>query len=515
MDDAEIRRDLPHLFAYGWYKWAREFRECREHIALLCAGNQASKSSTQIRTCIYWATNKKIWPSLWPAHHENVNLFWYLYPSQKVVNTEFKTKWRQFLPRGRFKNHPTYGWKELKEGSNTVGVEFNSGLILNFKTYSQKSVDLQASTVYALFCDEELPMRHYYEFMARISAVDGYFRMVFTATLGQEFWRKVLEPDPESGEEELLPHAWKKQVSLYDCMKYEDGKLGGYTLERIQGVISNCPTHDEVLKRVWGRFRVSLEDRKYPAFDSKRHFTKPHKIPVDWDIYAGVDVGSGNVEGVRNPGHPSAIMFVAVAPDYSAARFIRGWRGDDIGNTTAGDVYEKYVAMKNDLVNEGLREPTRKFYDQGCRDFKTISDRDGAGFEASEKSHDVGDDILNLLFKHDILKVFAEDPELQKFGWEISSIKKSTPKGKRKDDLVDAGRYSITKLAWPFDEIIKGSPGRPKAEIKEETYEEQCLRIRKNRAAGIEDPTGEEEGGVQVDFGELQNEIDELNDLYG
>lgn len=507
--EEEIQRDLPHLFLYGWYSWASEFRYCREKIALLCAGNQISKSSTQIRTCIDWATDTSLWPQLWPNHAENVNLFWYLYPSQKVVDAEFRTKWKQFLPKGRFKTHPKYGWKELKDGSHTIGIEFNTGLLMLFKTYAQKEIDLQTATVFALFCDEELPMRHYYEFMLRISAVDGYFRMVFTATLGQEFWRKVMEPDGDMGEEELLPHAWKRQVSLYEALTYEDGTPGGWTVDRIEGVKHNCVTHDEILRRVWGRFVVSLVDRKYPAFDSKRHFVKPHAIRGDWEVYAGVDVGSGNVPGSKDTGHPSAIAFVAVNSQYTQARLFLGWRGDDIGNTTAGDVMQKYLTMKS----ENNLEPTRKFYDQGCRDFLTISQRIGAGFEGAEKSHDVGDEIINLLFKNDVLKVFSEDPELQKFGWEISSVKKSTPKGKRKDDLVDAVRYAITKIPWPMDKF-QVFRGKPQEDVSiEETYEEQCLRERRERASGDEKERTEEEKAIFGDH--LDAEFDELNSLYG
>jgi len=510
--EADIRVGLPHLFAFGWYSWAREFRECREKIALLCAGNQISKSSTQIRTCIDWATNKRLWPELWPQHWENVNLFWYLYPSQKVVDAEFRTKWKQFLPRGKFKDHPTYGWRELKDGTHTIGIEFNSGVLMLFKTYSQKEVDLQTATVYALFCDEELPMRHYYEFMLRISAVDGYFRMVFTATLGQEFWRKVMEPDIEQGEHELLPQAWKKQVSLYDALEYEDGAPGGWTLDRINGVIHNCVSHDEVQRRVWGRFVISLVDRKYPTFDAKRHFIKPFRIPSDWEVYAGVDVGSGNVVGSGSAAHPAAIMFVAVDPKYTQGVFFRGWRGEDIGKTTAGDVLERYLSIKNETISEGIPGPTRKFYDQACPDFKTISDRIGEGFEPAEKSHEIGDEILNLLFKHDMLKVFSDDPELQKFGWEISSVRKSTPKNKRKDDIVDAGRYSVTKICWDFSKVRDGFKA-PEKPVHEETYEEECLRKRRERAAGIEEAPEEMEAKNAAES--VDAEFDELNAMYG
>ena len=62
----------------------------------------------------------------------------------------------------------------------------------------------------------------YDEAIMRLSSptIQGHFHMVFTATLGLEFWREVIE---EKGVKERFPHAWKKQVSAYDCLKYMDG----------------------------------------------------------------------------------------------------------------------------------------------------------------------------------------------------------------------------------------------------------------------------------------------------
>lgn len=487
--DLALRQGLPHIFAYKWYPWAREFFESRNKITLLCAGNQISKSSTQIRKCIEWATNKDLWPELWPNNEPNQ--FWYLYPSQKVVDAEFKTKWQQFLPRGKFKEHPKYGWKALKDGSHVIGIEFFSGIILNFKTYSQKEEDLQSGTVYAIFCDEELPVKHYNELMFRISASDGYFSMVFTATMGQDFWRQVLEP--EEYEQELLPMAWKRQVSLFEAMFYEDGSPSHWTNEKITVVMNRCPTHDEVQRRVYGKFIVPLAGRVYPSFDSKRHFVKPHKIPFDWEIYTAVDIGGGGES------HPGGIVFLATDPEHTQGRIFAGWRGDNIGNTTAGDIMDHFLAMKH----ERKLSPLRQFYDQGSKDFKTIADRIHENFEPAEKSHEIGEGLLNLLFKHDMLLIFDDDPELHKLGQELSSIKKATSKTKRKDDIADAARYSVTKIAWNLDRLSEAhvTPLKP---IKEETYEEQCLRERRERAKPPEDPEAA-----------INHEFDEFNDLYG
>lgn len=486
---AELEWGLPHLFAFKWYFWAREFFESRSKLNFLCAANQISKSSTQIRKCVEWATNKSLWPHLWPG--KAPNQFWYLYPSQKQVNAEFKTKWQEFLPRGRFKNDPKYGWKVIKEGPNVIGIDFFSGITLYFKTYTQKESALQTGTVYSLFCDEELPVELYHELMFRITSTDGYFHMVFTATIGQDFWRRVLEPDDD--EPEALPGAWKRQVSLYDAMEYEDGSPGAFNMDKIQIIINRCPTHEEILRRVDGKFITSLEGRKYPSFDRKRHYVTPHRIPEDWEIWVGVDVGSGG------DGHPAAIMFLAVEPKFTRAVFFAGWRGDNIGNTIAADVMDKYLQ----ICHERKLKPTRKIYDQGCRDFKTISDRIRAGFEGAEKHHDVGDDILNLLFKYDMVTIFDGDEELAKFGREITTIKKATPKNKRKDDMVDAGRYAMTLVPWDLDRLnqVHVIPLPP---MKEETYAEACVRERTERA----------KRPVNTEEAELQAEFNELNAMY-
>lgn len=503
----EIESGLPHLFAFGWYDWAREFFESKNRFNLLCAANQASKSSTQIRKALHWATETELWAELWPdtiKAGQIPNQFWYLYPSQKVVDAEWKTKWSQFLPRGRFKDDPKYGWKVLKDGSHVIGIEFKSGVTLFFKTYSQKIIDLQSGSVFALFCDEELPMQNYDELIFRITATRGYFHMVFTATLGQEFWRIALEPLEH--EVENLVGAWKRQVSLYECMFYEDGTPSGRKREDIEALTNLCSTHDEIARRIWGKFITPLEGRKYPTFDARRHYCKPHPIPSDWEIYVGVDVGSGNEPGSDREGHPSAIMFLAVDPKYTQGRFFTGWRGDNIGSTIADDVMQKY----REICRDRKLVPLRKFYDQACRDFKTISERLGAtdeiaaNFEPAEKSHDIGDELLNLLFKHDMLKLFDDDLELQKFGREIATIKKSTPKSKRKDDMVDAGRYAVTSIIWDLERLNKPFVA-PLPEIKEETPSERDIRLRRERAQKFRDRTGYTD--------QLGDEIREINSL--
>lgn len=482
--DAELARvtqmsELPYLYGWKWYGWARKFYESTNPVNLLCAANQISKSSTQIRKCINWAINKQEWPALWRKDcWEYAPLqFWYLYPTQKQVNAEFETKWKQFLPRGSMKDDAFYGWKEMKNKNtgDIIGIKFQSGTIVLFKTYAQNTQALQTGSCAAIFCDEELPIELFDELMLRVSATDGYFHMVFTATLGQDFWRRAMEPEGDEVEE--LQEALKMCVSLYEAMEYEDGSLSHWTLEKIKRVEARCSTQGEVLKRIYGKFIV-IGGRKYESFDIKRHKKVKHPIPPGWLIYEGVDIGGGGAQS-----HKSAIVFVAVRPDFRAGRVFLGWRG--AGEvTTAGDVFTKHLKM----VKENNLTVTRKWYDWGNKDFGEIATRGGDPFEKAEKSHTIGEDVINTLFKHDMLFIY-EDPELVKLCAELASLKKDEVKRKAKDDFADAFRYAVTLIPWDWS-ALAGSPDEPE-ESPEVPLTDLQRQIKERRATFEKDNEAE------------------------
>lgn len=483
--ELEKRASLPHLYGYKWYRWAWEFFTCKNRFALLTAANQVSKSSTQIRTVVDWATNKSKWEELWPTEDfaNKAPILWYLYPDATLATSEFNDKWvPEFLPRGPMKNDPVYGWKEEFDSRKKIAcIRFNSGAVMYFKTYMQDVHSLQASTVHAIFCDEELPENLYSELYFRLNSTNGYFRMVFTATRSQEMWRCAME---EVGTRfEKFKGAWKKSVSLYECQEYMDGTKTKWTPARIQETIDNCKDENEVQRRVMGRF-VRSDNRRF-AFTKTKNYVTPspddwrETPPNDWHIFAGVDIGSGLPGGA-----PSAIYFCAVRPDLKVGRIFKGWRGDGTP-TTAGDVFKKYMEMKD-------RQPLISSYDWGSSDFGQIAASNSEPFIKAIKDRTKGDEILNTLFKFGMLTIDdVGDLELEKLANEFSNLGVDSISG---DDAADATRYCIVPIPWDFTGIKK--------DLRVEKAIEEMSQLDQRRGGHVSDTLPEPEWSVESELAE-------------
>lgn len=433
----EINDGLPHLHGFPFYKWSREFFETTNKNAFLCAGNQLSKSSSQIRKIIHWATEESLWPSLW---RQPPKMFWYLYPTKETATIEWRTKWLpEFMPRGHFAEHGKYAWQPEYRHKYIWAIHF-AKVSIYFRTYMQDEEALQAGSCDFLGADEELPSHLWPELNMRRSARDGYFSMVWTPTLGEMLWKDTMEGQ---GEKEKFPDAWKKQVSLLDCMTYEDGTPSPWTPERVNQIINSCPTPQEVQRRVYGKYIIA-QGLKYPSFSRDANVKKPSgPIEKDWLIFSGVDIGSGG-EG----GHPGAIAFVAVNQTFTKGRVFRGWRGDKNQNTSAGDILNIYREMR------GFMSLTGEFYDHQARDFLTISARAGENFQSANKKQDEGQDILNTLFKNKMLEI-DDTQELVPLMEEFETLLESTSKQKAKDDFIDALRFAVSRISWDWASITK------------------------------------------------------------
>lgn len=461
-----LRRNLPHKYGFKKYKWQSEFFYCYEQDAFLTAANQIGKSTIQIATAIEWATNKKLWPILFKRRTPRV--FWYFYPSLDLATDEFNTKWvPDLMPSKELRDDPVYGWKEKYNGRYIHAVEFNTGVTFFFKAYSQDVMKLQAATVDAVFCDEELPEEYWDELNWRRSSTKGLFRMAFTATIGQKIWFDTMER--RGDKEEKFPHAKKWQISLHDCKTFEDGSQSHIDDEYIARAIMLCKSEAEVQKRVYGRF-ASDSGLKYPTFNRKLNTCPPRNLPRNWHIFVGVDIGAGGDEN-----HPSAIVFVGVSPDYTKAEVFEGWMGTD-RLTTDMDVYEQLVLMMGEMSIEDRISGI--FYDYHAKDFHTICERNGLSVQKADKSHETGEAVIGVLFKTMNLTIH-DKASLDMLCFQLSNLKRDTNKRHAKDDFIDGMRYAITRVPFDWHKIGVTIQVKQAAPTPRETEEDSKLRKRR------------------------------------
>lgn len=434
----EIEESLPHKYKYGEYYWAKKYRESTNRIKGICAANQISKSSTQIRHFIDLATD----PTQWPKYFGDKapSQFWYLYPTREICTVEYEQKWSEFMPRGRaIEKNSQYFFKEDWDGRRFMGLSFpNVGVSIYFKTYMTDVSALQSGSVNFIGADEEVPMELFDELTFRVAATDGMLSFVFTPTLGQVFWREVIE------EGTRLKEGFFQQVSMYDCLRYTDGTKSHWTEEKIARLKDRCKSEAEVQRRIYGRFVVD-SGLKYPGFSRRKNYVDAHPVPSNWLTYVGIDYGSGG-----DHGHPSAISFVCVDPDYKRGRVIKTWRGDGI-QTTAEDTINQYLRMA-----VGVPNIIGVFYDFAAADLGTIAERMGLPFIRANKSHAVGESTLNSLFKSEMLKIYKSDEQAEKLVIELEYLLETTSKTKALDNSCDSLRYACASVPWDWTAMIVG-----------------------------------------------------------
>lgn len=492
----ELKEGLPHLYGFPWYTWALRYFESENKENFLCSANQISKSSTLIRRLIHRATgiawDKEFWRKRWPILQPGQipNQFWYMLPNLEVATIEFETKWEPlFLPKGKFKDHPIFGWKPHFEKDKIKEIQFNSGVTIYFKGYSQKVSDLQTGTVFEIGADEEMPVSILPEIQARLNATDGYFNMVFTATLGQLHWEQTMEPKVKG--EEKHKDALKIQVSLYDAMFYEDGSPSHWTEEKIKRAEAKCPTEAEKQRRIYGKF-VKSEGMRFQSFDRERNCVlNSHPLPRTWHVFSGVDPGSGGKSG-----HPAGILFLAVSPDYKHGRVYKTWRGDGV-QTASSDILRKYRELRGNV------KPMAQKYDYGSAEFGIVSGQQGEPFTKANKDRDAGIDLLNTLFKTGMLKIHAGESDNDKLISELCSLPTDATKNHSLDDLSDALRYAAMAVPWDFTDIKLEEENEalkepdPKPELTESQRRRQWFM-------GQEDQQEES----------IEDELDYWNDFY-
>ena len=348
-------------------------------------------------------------------------------------------------------DHPELGWKHFNRGKDIDCIVFVCGTIIRFKTYMQDSSTLQAGSCDLLVCDEEVPIDVLPELQMRVQATDGYLLFVFTATLGQTFWRKVVEERSEWTDAKV----W--QVSLYDSQYFEDGTPSHWTTQRIKQAINNCTTEAQVQRRIFGKF-VRDEGLRFEVWDRNRNTIEYETLSPEWKFYVGADYGSGGTGG----GHPSAIIITAVNSAMTEARVVGAWRGDKI-STTAEDVVNKLREMVAYIKDDNLIWIR---YDYSASDIGTIALRKGmAKVEKADKSRDAGLATIQSLLKNGALKVCVYNDKAMKAGIadqlmqtgklmeEFENLGVDDAKTIAVDDLCDALRYSINGVQFDWETI--------------------------------------------------------------
>lgn len=478
-----LRQNVPFLPGAGHklYPWQEEFIESKNKLNFLTASNQSGKSTSQIIKCLRWAYTPELWPMLWP--HKRPNLFWYFYPTIGTATLEFETKWLPiYMPKECMKDDPRYGYRiEHGKKGEIHYIRTNTGIIIMFRSYEIQPRNLQAATVDAIFADEECPIDHYSELKARTLASRGYFHNVFTATLGQEYLRRTME---EQGTElEMFPGAFKKQISMFDCLTYSDGSPSTiWTVERIQEEIKACSSETEVQRRIYGKF-VKTEGLRFGQFDYQRNVRKYHEIPKTWNYYAGIDWGSSGEKG-----HKSSIVVAAVSPDYRKCRIVKSWRSGD-EKTTQGDVIEKFTEITKGMVIVEAR------YDWAAADLGEIAGRHGISFLKANKDHNSGIPLVNLLFQNAQLIIYADEgTDNHLLIAECQTVKDTITKKAVGDDLCDALRYCLASIPFKIESLSSSEP--EEKDTKQQHPANMCERMRYYK-------------GLDDDYQPISNSIDD------
>ncbi|HYX39992.1 MAG TPA: LAGLIDADG family homing endonuclease [Oligoflexus sp.] len=393
-------------------------------------------SSGQIVKMCNMAMRQDLWPYWFPKRKPTT--FFYCYPDAKLATTEFKEKIEKvYLSKNEMKDDSRYGWKPTYNDKGFIdSIVFNSGVTCYFRFYSQSPTALQASSLDAVFLDEEPPGEHWDELGVRTQAMaalgSGYIHCVFTATLGQEWLFNAMEMQGTALE--TIVGAWKKQISAYDCVTYCDGSPSDiYTVDYIDNVLKpRYRSERERQRRIMGKF-VKDSGLVYQEFEKDKHTEAYGETDMQgWRNYVGIDYGSGG-----DWGHSSAIVHVKVDPTYSKARVVNVWTSQKRRMTQA-DLLLRYKEMAPMF---GVHQA---FGDWAAVDLFTLAAREGIRLEKALKDHDVGIPLLNTLFGQGQLKVVVgPDSHAVHLVSELSSISEDTNKKHRVDDCADALRYAL------------------------------------------------------------------------
>jgi len=301
--------------------------------------------------------------------------------------------------------------------------------------------------------------------------------------------------------DEKFPKAFKRQISLYDCLRYADGTPSDiFTKEHIENdIIPMYSTENEIKRRVYGRF-IKDSGLLYGEFNNKQNTQDFDRESIrDWQVYVGIDYGSGG-----KVGHPSSIAFVAVDEHFFNAKCFHVWKSERTGDgyirTTQADLLKKY----QELIVLLKIEP-HTYFDWHATDLGIIALRDGINILPANKNYDHGVGLMNSLFRTQQLKIFTGpgSGSTSDLIQELETVSTETLKKNRKDDCADALRYALSSCPM---RITKGE-----TVIKKVQSGPKCERMRFYAGLDNDDPMNN-----QKEWGDDMDEmLEEAEQLFG
>jgi phage terminase large subunit-like protein len=435
LDHTEEEQEmLPHLYGFPWYKWAWDFFTSTNEFNFICAANQISKSSTLIRKIILFATAVEIWKDLWPGLKKDApNPFWYFHVSQGLMTDEFEEKWiPEFLPRGEMKNHETFGWEVKYSYQKVSSLTFNSGVKISFKSYEQKAKIQQGGSVYYVACDEELPAERFEELDQRRSATNGYFDMVFTATIGQRFWWRAIEG---TGRKETFKDAFKQQISKRDCLTYMDGSPSIWTEEKIRREEERCRNETQKLVRIEGRF-IRDFNVLLPSFS--------------WaNTIKATGLEEGNTYGLvyvsPETGY-AAILALKVNDTHDKAEVVDCHYFED-KDVSSVEMYVVFAAFaeRHGFTNCWCNVEGKDFIEIAKNREPYVTPMKMPKFQSAK--------MMNSLFKYNVLSIVKNSEMAEDFIYQLQNADKDDDNFKE-TEMVGALVLGCSQIPWQFSKIM-------------------------------------------------------------
>ena len=143
------------------------------------------------------------------------------------------------------------------------------------------------------------------------------------------------------------------------------------------------------------------------------------------------------------------------------------------------------------------------FFDYHAKDFGTICSRKGLSVMKADKSHNLGESVLNVLFKNGSLLVF-DLPQLDELVFELTNLKLDIAKRSARDDAADALRYCLSRVPFNWAKLGVAMQLQKPTETKILSKQEQEFQ---DRRSGIF--SGKQEDRISID-----DELSAWGELY-